>query len=469
MMVGEGQVGTMTSNDIAGRWLRVSTGGQDEANQEPQVDGWISDHGYEVGPTYRLHGQSASKGKQDKMLARVVEDMQAGRITVLVVWYSARIERRGAYNAFDLARRVREAHGRIEYVMEPWLNETNTMSDVMLALAAGQNKQYSETLSQNVRIAHKRIDANGAVRGRVIYGYSIVGKKYSKRLEVVESEAELIRDAADWYLAGDSLAMVCRKLNNAGRFTRPKLNDAGEVLRPGAKWSPKTLGQVLRSETIIGRHHQGTSVVKVPSILTVKQWRAVQTKLDAKAYRKGTRTRPDTAFLTSLLYCEHGHPLYRTGAYYYERNGCRPGLMVPLKVVDEIVFTGIMNMGDDPSAEQITREILIPGHNYQDDIDQLALSMRDLDPLADDYVGQVTTLRAEVDHLRTLPNEPDRVEVMAVSWSEFRAEWKKNMTTAERREFLISLGMRFIARKDGGEVIIRPTRMPATVQNERSS
>ena len=57
--------------ETAGRWLRVSDGSQDEANQEPSIDKHIADHGYATGPTYRLHGASASKGKQQKLLTRL--------------------------------------------------------------------------------------------------------------------------------------------------------------------------------------------------------------------------------------------------------------------------------------------------------------------------------------------------------------------------------------------------------------
>jgi hypothetical protein len=39
---------------------------QDEASQEPDLDRWISQHGYKVGPTYRVHGLSAFHGKTDR-------------------------------------------------------------------------------------------------------------------------------------------------------------------------------------------------------------------------------------------------------------------------------------------------------------------------------------------------------------------------------------------------------------------
>src|ERR1700730_4008375 len=120
--------------DKAGLWQRVSTGGQDEASQLPDLTRWCESHDYDIAKSYVLHGKSASKGQQDKHIDEAIRDMQDGTITVLVVWQSSRIERRGAYSVFDLSRRVREAGGRIEYVKDAYLNDVNDMSDVMLAL-----------------------------------------------------------------------------------------------------------------------------------------------------------------------------------------------------------------------------------------------------------------------------------------------------------------------------------------------
>jgi|ERR1035441_403512 DNA invertase Pin-like site-specific DNA recombinase len=441
----------MTSNDIAGKWLRVSTGDQDERDQEPDIERWIEDHEYATGPTYRLHGASASKGKQDKMIARVLEDMRAGRITVLVVWYSARIERRGAWDHMNLAHKAKLAGGRIEYVKEPQLNEVNAFSNTFLAMHADLNKKYSDDLSMNVRKSFDAIDANGGIRGRAIFGYRVVGDKKHKTFEIVEQEASVIHDATGWYLADESLAMICRKLNGAGRLTRI-----------GSQWTPKSLSQVFRSETIMGRHHQGTKIVSVPPILTVREWRALQAKLDSKATRKGTRTRPDTAFLTSLLYCEHGHPLYRTNSYtepvYYERYGCRPGLSLPLGRADQEVIDSLETPRPDL---HFNREITIPGHNYQDDIDRIALNIQALDPTATDWLATVTAMHAEIGRLADLPAEPDRVEVQEFGHDEFIAEWRK-MTMAERRELLITYGLRVYASRVGDTVTMRLTKMAAT-------
>lgn len=105
--------------DKAGRWLRVSTGGQDEANQVPAVTGWVESHGYDASRApYVVHGGSAFKGnkKFDETWEQVLADMRAGVIGVLVVWKSDRIDRK--LNMLRMLAEVAEAGGRVEFVTD---------------------------------------------------------------------------------------------------------------------------------------------------------------------------------------------------------------------------------------------------------------------------------------------------------------------------------------------------------------
>ena len=52
------------ANEAAGVWVRVSTGGQDEAQQVPAVEGHCDQHGYTIAKRYELNDRSASKGEQ---------------------------------------------------------------------------------------------------------------------------------------------------------------------------------------------------------------------------------------------------------------------------------------------------------------------------------------------------------------------------------------------------------------------
>src|SRR5579859_599354 len=104
--------------DAAGRWIRVSSGGQDESNQAPDIDRYIAARGYAAGPAYTLHDVSASKGEQDAYVDQVLADAAAGRLTVLVAWHVDRLDRRGPWATGDFVRRLNAAGVRVETTSE---------------------------------------------------------------------------------------------------------------------------------------------------------------------------------------------------------------------------------------------------------------------------------------------------------------------------------------------------------------
>ena len=54
------------AGDRAGTLIRVSSGGQDEANQEPDVERYCAGRGYRAVKSYVLHDKSAFKGEQQE-------------------------------------------------------------------------------------------------------------------------------------------------------------------------------------------------------------------------------------------------------------------------------------------------------------------------------------------------------------------------------------------------------------------
>src|SRR5882724_2911029 len=156
-------------------WQRVSTGGQDEASQLPDLIRWCDTHGYEydLDERYEIHGKSAYHKKQAAALERAISDMANDQYTVLVVWAFDRIQRGSALEAFMLAEQARAAGGRIEYTQDTYLNETNEMSDVMLALAATAARGESKRKSERIRIKFDGLRAQGSAIGRPPWGYEI--------------------------------------------------------------------------------------------------------------------------------------------------------------------------------------------------------------------------------------------------------------------------------------------------------
>jgi len=366
----------MSGNDIAGRWLRVSGSDQDEINQEPQIDRWIADHGYEVGPTYRLHGKSASKGAQQAKLDEMLEDMRSGVITVLVVWYSARIERRGAYDHFNLAHMVRDAGGRIEYVMEPWLNEVNAMSDAFLAMQAAANKQYTDTLSKNVTIAQDRIKANGGILGAVPWGFDIVGEKYNKKIVPTELCRQVVPQIFARCITGDSLRSIAAWLDSQGVPTS----------RGQAHWHESSVRFVIQSRAYAGRllNSQGQTIAWYePPVVPADVFERANEALTSRPHRGPSNTK-NKPLLAKLRCANCGSPMYKVtrskqkNYVYYrcygsgaQRKGC--GNMIPYAYLEAIVHGVIFLTSHEPHQ---TRE-WVEGESYASDISNVKQDIRE--------------------------------------------------------------------------------------------
>lgn len=410
-----------TDKTRAGRWLRVSSGGQDEENQQPSIDAWIEAHGYEVAATYELHGKSAYKGKQDKKLAEVIADMESGKIEVLVVWQSSRIERRGAYNAFELAARVKAAGGRIEYTEDTYLNQANDMSDVMLALAATKDQMESKDKSKRIKAVQARIRSNKGAIGRAPYGFTITGPKYAKRFEVYEPEAKHTREMVKRYLAGDSLTTICADFKTRGITTKT-----------GADWTPKTLGQYLKRHTLYGSRECESGVERVDELIPYDDWARVQLRLASLATKTSGKKPDEYALLSGTLYCPHGHKLYLTNSGYYCRT-CPAGdrVLIPQANVETAVTRWVSEL-----SRPETQTVIERGNGHLEEIERLTADIRSLDPTTADYVTQVTAMGTEIQRLKELPDKPNVAH--EVPTGKTMGEAFLSRLPIEQRDFLLS-------------------------------
>ena len=428
----------------AGRWLRVSRNEtQDEINQERDIDEWITSHGYEVTTTYRLR-KSAYKGQHAEMLDQMISDMQDGKINVLVVWQSSRIERRGVFSVFDLARRVQQAGGRIEYSApsDRNLNDAQDSSYITLALAADRDNRESRNKSERVHASQDTIRANKGVLGRLPYGYRAEGERLSKKAVIVPDEAAIIRESKDRYLAGESLADICADFNARG-VSSPR--------RDGGTWIVSTLGRLLRNPGIAGRQmnnrDQGEriTILEYEPVISWTDHEALVARLDSRAYRAGIS--PANVFmLTSIIKDEKGHGMYgklgRTTYAYVCRKGC--GYGAPMAKADALVNEAVMH--SHGNLPHLVRR-LVPGENYLDQIARKRQDIRELDPEADDYDTRLAQMREELAHLRALPSKPD--EVKWIPSGKTIAEHWVALDTAARRDWLLENGWKVTATKEG--------------------
>ena len=248
----------MSERERAARWLRVSSGGQDEANQEPDVDRHCEARGYDVVKTYTLHDRSAYHGEQQAALDEVVAGMRAGLFTVLVIWHSDRLERREGKALLDVLAEIREAGGRAESVKEPMLGQLDFGGQVTTFIAGLVNHEKSRHIAEQVGLAKDRIAANGGLDGRAPWGFSSEGPKYGRRLVPTAQAREYVPLIYARVIAGESLAAVCRWLNAEGvapvGIARERKDGRGKA----GLWWPGSLAKLIRNPVYMGLRVDGS-------------------------------------------------------------------------------------------------------------------------------------------------------------------------------------------------------------------
>lgn len=312
-------------SELAGMWVRVSSGGQDEANQLPAVQKYCAAHGYPIGTKadgtpalYEVHAKSAWHGKQQADLDQAVADMRAGRIKVLVIWHSSRIERREGKALLDTLAEFTAAGGRVESVQEPELGALDFGGQLMTFVSGLINYEKSRIISEGVKLSHNRITANGGLIGRNPWGMTTAGEKYSRRLVPTPEGRRFVPQIFARAIVGDSQVTISQWLEAEG----------ASPFHGAAHWSPKSVGQILANPAYAGRRvdANGVTVHRCDPIVTEETFAAAGQAVKSRLRRgkRPGRSKTTPALLTSVLRCSRClGKMYRTGAkpgfagYYY--------------------------------------------------------------------------------------------------------------------------------------------------------
>jgi DNA invertase Pin-like site-specific DNA recombinase len=296
-------------------------------------------------------------------------------------------------------------------------------------------KEWEAGQERTVRALHM-IESRGMLTGRPPFGYTSEGEKYSRHMVPTDIGRKYVPQIFARIADGQPAMTVCRWLDSEG--VRPNS-------RTGASWSPKSVTQMIRRRTYAGQRQnaEGRTITEVEPLVDAKLWTAANKRLDETTRgRRGPATHPP-ALLTGALKCGRcGSSMYRiqssgTVPFYYRCNGRPPlrkgcGMMVPITLLDDLV--------DEAMSENhlwIMEATLVPGQNYDVQIEAIRLKIRDLgaaDLGDDEYDARLAGLRSERDELRGLESTPDRWETRATSVT-YAQQWTAS-DLAGRREML---------------------------------
>jgi len=258
-----------------------------------------------------------SGGNLDRpALKKLLRDIEAGRIDVVVVYKIDRLTRSLA----DFAKLVETFDARsISFVaVTQQFNTTTSMGrltlNVLLSFAQFERELASERVRDKIAASRKRGKWTG---GTVPLGYDAKDKK----LVVNRAEAETVRTIFQRYLELKSFSRLIADLDKTGIVTKRR-NTKVAKYQGGIPFTYGPLAYLLKNRIYVGEMHHGGNWFKGEHepIIVRTAFEQVQELLNSNAIRCKVKSSQSGALLQGKLFDDKGN---RMGPTFSSKNGVR--------------------------------------------------------------------------------------------------------------------------------------------------
>jgi site-specific DNA recombinase len=349
---------------------------------------------------------SASSGKRRPEYERLLTDMRAGLVDVVLVWHTDRLHRRPVeLEEFIAVAESRKTPVSVHAVQAGPL-DLATPSGRMVARQLGAVARYEQELkAERTKAANLQSARAGLPRGgQRPFGFEDDGIAHRK------AEAAALRRAVTAVLSGESLHEVARRWNGDGLLTAT-----------GGQWNATTVRQVLSRPRNAGlRAYQGETYPAVwKPLVDEPTWRALMTLLADPARRKGPGNRPKWLLSGIALCGVHGCDLtvkmgtqspasYRTAkprAVYRCRSGGH--LARDIAAVDDFVTRLVIARLSEPDAVDLLAQETVDLTGLHEQARELRARQESL--AIEAAHGRITAAQMGVIN-RTIADELEQVE-----------------------------------------------------------
>lgn len=228
--------------------LDKGSDGRSNARQEEECQRLIDFKRWETIGTESDVSISAYGEKERPAWQRVLGMIEAGQVDVVVAYHLDRLTR----NMADLEKLILlcEAHDVLVATATGDIDLTNDTGRMVARILAAVARQEVERKAARQKLAHAQRRAAGLpYRGVKMLGYTTDG-------EIIESEAKVIREAAEQVVSGQfSLAEIGRRWDEAGAHSAYRKDDTAKWSRAGVRGlltNPRLAGFVVEDGVILG-------------------------------------------------------------------------------------------------------------------------------------------------------------------------------------------------------------------------
>jgi len=339
-----------------------------------------ADRGWPVGDEYVDNDVSAFSGKPRRQYARMLADLESGDRDAVIVYNLDRLHRRPVeleeFVALCESVGVRDV-ATVTADIDLGNDDGLFMARIFAAFAAKESGRKSARIRRKMLQNAEQGLPHGSVRP---FGYE------PDKITLRESEAPVVRELVDRYLAGQSLLSLTLWLN-----------DSGVSPAVAKSWQTSAVRQVLCSGRIAGlREHRGEVIgpAKWPAIITPAERDRILARIAARSVTKTRAAR--TYVLSGMLRCgrcgnrlysqaRHSNPDNRVRRYVClkgpDHGGCGR-LTVVAAPVEELLAEAVLTRLDSPqladvlagkaSADQDVAALAAQVDKDQERLDELA-------------------------------------------------------------------------------------------------
>ena len=261
--------------------------------------------GWSCSPTYYDDGGFSGGSLERPALSRLMEDIKAGRIQIVVVYKIDRLTR--SLTDFSKLVEVFDAYGVTFVSITQSFNTTTSMGRLTLNVLLSFAQFEREVSGERIRDKIAASKAKGMWQGgRAPFGFDIS----ARRLVTNEKDAPIAKQIFGLYLETGCVRALTGELKRRGIKSRERISQRG-LKYGGEYFSRGALHALLTNPVYIGkiRHidqiHEGLHDAIIPQEL----WNAVQNKLQNKAaFDRGKELKRHQNLLAGLIFDEYNQP-----------------------------------------------------------------------------------------------------------------------------------------------------------------
>ena len=275
-------------------YMRYSSDRQTEQSIEGQntvCTEFCNQQGYNIVARYIDRATSAFKDTDKRLeFQKMIKDSEKHPWDAVVVYKLDRFAR-NRYDSATYKNRLKK--NGIKVISATENISENPEGVILEAVLEGMAEFYSKELSQKItRGMNESAKKCNSIGGHIALGYKIENKK----LVVVESAAQIVREAFDLYAQGWTVADICTRFNNKGYRTAK-----------GAEFNKNSFRSMFKNERYIGVYTYKDLRIEggVPAIIDKETFETVQQRLVKNGMSPARGKAKVDYLLSGKLFCGH--------------------------------------------------------------------------------------------------------------------------------------------------------------------